>query len=85
MQFSTLYYIKASVSTIVMRHIFTNNLSHLFQINPLHAHRADNLHVPNHTFACRWPNGRPSTVLLDPTPTAPAQSRHAGLLIMPAR
>jgi hypothetical protein len=25
-----LYYIKAPVSTVVLRHIFTNNLSHLF-------------------------------------------------------
>jgi hypothetical protein len=28
-----LYYIKASVSTVVMRYIFTNNSSHLSQIN----------------------------------------------------
>jgi hypothetical protein len=28
--------IKASVSTVVPRHLFTNNPSHLFQINPLH-------------------------------------------------
>jgi hypothetical protein len=31
--------LKAPVSTVVMRHFFTNNLSHLFQINPLHVYR----------------------------------------------
>jgi hypothetical protein len=28
--------LKASVSTVVMRHFFANNPSQLFQINPLH-------------------------------------------------
>jgi hypothetical protein len=53
-----LYYIKAQVSTIVMHHLFANNPSHLFQINPLHARplRATNLDVPNHTSTYRWPN-----------------------------
>jgi hypothetical protein len=56
------YYIKASISTIVLHHIFTNIPSHLFKINPLHAHpfRAINLHVSNHTSAYRWPNGGPA-------------------------
>jgi hypothetical protein len=38
-----------------------NNLSHLFQINPLQTCplRATNLHVPNHTSAYKWLNGRP--------------------------
>jgi hypothetical protein len=31
-----LYYIKAPVSTVIPHHLFTNNLSHLFQINLLH-------------------------------------------------
>jgi hypothetical protein len=34
-----LYYIKAPVSTVVSRHIFTNNSSHISQINPLLASR----------------------------------------------
>jgi hypothetical protein len=37
--------LKALVSTVVPR-LFTNNPSHLFQINPLHAYR--------------WPNGGPT-------------------------
>ena len=50
---SLLYYIKAPVSTIVPVHLFTNNTSHIFQINPLHARSLHeiNLHVPNHTSA----------------------------------
>jgi hypothetical protein len=57
-----LYYIKALVSMVVPRHHFTNNPSHLFQINPLHdcPLRATNLYVPNHTSAYRWPNGDPA-------------------------
>jgi hypothetical protein len=31
--------LKAPVSTVVMRHFFTNNPSQLFQINPLHVYR----------------------------------------------
>jgi hypothetical protein len=31
--------LKAPVSTFVMRHLFTNNPSQLFQINPLHEYR----------------------------------------------
>jgi hypothetical protein len=31
--------LKASVSTVVMRHFFANNSSQLFQINPLHIYR----------------------------------------------
>jgi hypothetical protein len=56
-----LYYIKAPVSTVVLCHLFTNNPSHLFQINLLHARplRATNLHAPNHTSAYRLPNGWP--------------------------
>jgi hypothetical protein len=44
---------KAPVSTVVPRILFTNNPSHLFQINPLHTcpPRATNLHVLNHIFA----------------------------------
>jgi hypothetical protein len=68
------YYIKTSVSTVAPRHLFINNLSQLFQINLLHARsiRASNLHVPKH--------------MSGPTPTATAlaQTRHAGLLTVPA-
>jgi hypothetical protein len=35
--------LKAPVSTVVMRHLFTNNPSQLFQINSMYAYR--------------WPNG----------------------------
>jgi hypothetical protein len=54
--------LKAPVSTVVPHYIFTNNSSHIFQINPLHARplRATNLHGPKHTFAYRWPNGGPA-------------------------
>jgi hypothetical protein len=38
-EYEYLYYIKAPVSTVVMRHFFTNNPSQLFQINPLHVYR----------------------------------------------
>jgi hypothetical protein len=38
--------LKVPVLTIVTHHLFTNNLSQLFQINPLHAYR--------------WPNGSPA-------------------------
>jgi hypothetical protein len=38
--------LKAPVSTVVSRHLFTNNPSQLFQINSLHAYR--------------WPNGGPA-------------------------
>jgi hypothetical protein len=31
--------LKAPVSTVVIRHFFTNNPSQLFQINPLHVYR----------------------------------------------
>jgi hypothetical protein len=67
---SLLYYIKAPVSTIVPVHLFTNNTSHIFQINPLHARSLHeiNLHVPNHTSAIdakRWAN----TGSLGPTHT----------------
>jgi hypothetical protein len=36
--FIFLYYIKESVSTVVPCHLFTNNVSHLFQINHLNVH-----------------------------------------------
>jgi hypothetical protein len=31
--------LKTPVSTVVMHHLFTNNPSQLFQINPLHVYR----------------------------------------------
>jgi hypothetical protein len=34
--------LKAPVSTVVMRHLFTNDPSELFQINPLHVYRWSN-------------------------------------------
>jgi hypothetical protein len=59
-----LYYIKAPVSTVVPRHLFTNNPSYLFQINLLHARplRTANLYVPNHASEYRWPNDSPAWV-----------------------
>jgi hypothetical protein len=33
--------LKAPISTVVMRHFFTNNPSQLFQINPLHVYIDD--------------------------------------------
>jgi hypothetical protein len=79
-----LYYIKASVSTVILRHLFTNNSSHLFQINLLHACslRATNIYVSNHTYAYRWPNARPS---MGPQAAAPAQAQHVGLLTVPGQ
>jgi hypothetical protein len=44
------------LSTVFPCYLFINNLSHLIQINLLHATK---LHVPNHTFAYRWSNGGP--------------------------
>jgi hypothetical protein len=38
--------LKAPVSTVLSRHIFTNNPSQLFQINPMDTNR--------------WPNGGPA-------------------------
>jgi hypothetical protein len=59
-----LYYIKAPVSTVIPRNLFTNNPSYLFQINLLHARPlcTTNLYVPNHASAYRWPNGSPTCV-----------------------
>jgi hypothetical protein len=48
-----------------MRHHFTNNLSQLFQNNPLHAYI--------------WPNDGPTRVRR-PRATTLAQARHAGPL-----
>jgi hypothetical protein len=77
--FSTI--LKAPVSTVVPRHLFTNNLSQLFQINSLYVHLvcATNLHVPEHTFTYRWPNGG-SVRARRPWATALAQAHYAGLL-----
>jgi hypothetical protein len=62
---NSLYYIKTLVSTVVPRHLLTNNHSHLFQSNPLHARplRATNLHAPNHTSTYRWPNDGPARAI----------------------
>jgi hypothetical protein len=62
--------LKATVSTVVPRHLFTNNLSQLFQINPLHAYR--------------WPNGDPARAK-HPRATNLTQARHAGLLTVPGQ
>jgi hypothetical protein len=56
--------LKALVSTIVSRHLFTNNPSQLVQINP---------------HAYRWPNGGPARARR-PRATTLAQARHVGLL-----
>jgi hypothetical protein len=55
---------------VVVRHIFTNNPSQLFQINPLHAYR--------------WPNGDPARAR-HPRATTLAQAHHAGLLTVPGQ
>jgi hypothetical protein len=47
------------------RHLFTNNLSQLFQINPMHAYR--------------WPNGGPARAR-HTRATTMTETRHAGLL-----
>jgi hypothetical protein len=57
--------LKAPVSTVVSRHLFTNNPSQLFQINLLHAYR--------------WPNGGPAWARR-PRATTLAQTRYAGML-----
>jgi hypothetical protein len=57
--------LKAPVSTVVMRHLFINNLSQLFQINLLHAYL--------------WPNGGPAWARRSRATTL-AHARHAGLL-----
>jgi hypothetical protein len=57
--------LKAPVLTVVPRHLFTNNLSQLFQINLLHAYR--------------WPNGGPAWARRQRAITL-AQACHAGLL-----
>jgi hypothetical protein len=62
--------LKASVSTVVMRHFFTNNLSQLFQINSMHA--------------CRWPNGGPARARR-PRATTLAQTRHVDQLAVPGQ
>jgi hypothetical protein len=61
---------KAPVSTVVVRHIFTNNPLQLFQINPLHAYR--------------WPNGGPARAR-HPRATTLAQTHHVGLLTVPGQ
>jgi hypothetical protein len=50
------HYIKVPVSTVVPCHFFTNNLSHLFQINLLHICSlcATNLHIYRWSNVC-WP------------------------------
>jgi type IV secretory pathway TraG/TraD family ATPase VirD4 len=45
-----IYIYKASVSTVVMRHFFTNNPSQLFQINPLHDYRCQTILYLKHQF-----------------------------------
>jgi hypothetical protein len=55
----------ASVSTVVPCHLFTNKISQLFQINPLHAYR--------------WPNDG-LTRAKRPRATTLAQTYHVGLL-----
>jgi hypothetical protein len=57
----TITIVKAPVSTVVLRRLFTNNLSQLFQINPMHAYR--------------WPNGGPVRARC-PRATALAQTCH---------
>jgi hypothetical protein len=70
-----IYYIKALVSTVVSRHIFINNSSHVFQINPLHAVQEVGLNPrPDGRRASRWPNG-------GPTPAG----HSSGLLTVPTR
>jgi RsiW-degrading membrane proteinase PrsW (M82 family) len=49
--------LKAPVSTIVLRHLFTNNPSQLFQINPLHAQMA----VRHEPDVCGPHNSGPGT------------------------
>jgi hypothetical protein len=53
-----------------MRHLFTNNPSQLFQINPLHAYR--------------WPNGDPARAR-HLRATTLAQTRYADLLTVPGQ
>jgi hypothetical protein len=60
--------LKTPVSKVVMRHLFTNNPSQLFQINLLHAYR--------------WPNGGLARARRSLATTL-AQARHVGLLTMP--
>jgi hypothetical protein len=55
---------------VVSRHLFTNNPSQLFQINPLHAYR--------------WPNGGLARAR-HPRATALAHARHADLLTVPGQ
>jgi hypothetical protein len=57
--------LKAPVSTVVIRHLFTNNPLQLFQINSLNAYK--------------WPNDRPTRVRR-PWATTLAQTRHDGQL-----
>jgi hypothetical protein len=66
----TITIVKVPVSTVVLRRLFTNNLSQLFQINPMHAYR--------------WPNGGPVRARC-PRATALAQTCHAGLLTVSAQ
>jgi hypothetical protein len=56
---------------VVLRHLFINNISHLFSNKPLYDRSFDatNLHVTNHIYVYRWPNRRPGTTPLGPTPT----------------
>jgi hypothetical protein len=60
--------LKAPVLTVVPRHLFTNNLSQLFQINPLHTYT--------------WPNGGPTQARRSRATTL-AQAPYAGLLTVP--
>jgi hypothetical protein len=61
---------KAPVSTVIMYRPFTNKLSQIFQINPLHAYK--------------WPNGGPAQARR-PWAPALAQARHADLLTVLGR
>jgi hypothetical protein len=55
---------------LVMRHLFTNNSSHIFQINPLHIYR--------------WPNIGPARARRT-WATTMTQARHVGLLTVPSQ
>jgi hypothetical protein len=83
--------IKAPVSTVVPRLIFTNNPSHLFQIKPLHVRPSRNQRPrpKPHPTAYRWPNGRPVMDPLGPKPadhcSRPGMARRLADRAGPAR
>ena len=55
-----IYYIKASVSTVVLCHLFTNNPHIYFKLTRIRPLRSTNIHIPNHTSAYRWSNDGPA-------------------------